>query len=131
MVVTRHVFESDAFPPVPGEDTETNPGIYGRALAAWLAEALGAAGYVVEWVVAEDFGWVVELAHPGCTLYAAVASTDTSARRWHAFAFAELGLLARLRRSSAAAPAVSKLMTDLKRLLEASSVVRSLREEPT
>lgn len=66
---TRYVFESDAFPPVPGEDDETNPGIYGRALAAWLADALGLA--------------------------------------------------------------ISQLMSDLKRVLEESADVKSLREEPT
>jgi hypothetical protein len=33
-------FESSAFPVIPGEDDETNPGIYGKALAQWLAEQL-------------------------------------------------------------------------------------------
>lgn len=128
---TRYVFESDAFPPVPGEDAETNPGLYGRALAAWLAEALGPAGHVVERIVAEDFGRVLVLAHPGCRLHVAVASTDETGRVWQVFAFAELGLVARLRRSSADASAVSRLMTDLKRVLEESADVKSLREEPT
>jgi hypothetical protein len=128
---TRYLFESDAFPPVPGEDDETNPGICGRALAAWLADALGLAGYVVERIVAEDFGRVLVLAHPGCRLHVAVASTDESGRAWQVFAFAEYGLLARLRRSSGDASAISQLMSDLKRVLEESADVKSLREAPT
>lgn len=128
---TRYVFESDAFPPVPGEDDETNPGLYGRALAAWLAAALGSTGYLVERIVAEDFGRVLVVAHPGCRLHVAVASTDETGREWQVFAFAEHGLLARLRRSSVGASAVSRLMSDLKRVLEESADVKSLREEPT
>jgi hypothetical protein len=68
---------------------------------------------------------------PGCRLHVAVASTDETGRVWQVFAFAELGLVARLRRSSADASAVSRLMTDLKRVLEESADVKSLREEPT
>ena len=40
-------FESSAFLVAPGEDEETNPGIYGKALAQWLAEQLRAAGFSV------------------------------------------------------------------------------------
>ena len=36
-------FESSAFAVMPGEDEETNPGIYGKALAQWLADRLRAA----------------------------------------------------------------------------------------
>lgn len=37
-------FESSAFPVTPGEDEETNPGIYGRELASWISEQLRAVG---------------------------------------------------------------------------------------
>ena len=37
-------FESSAFTVIPGEDESTNPGIYGKALAEWLADQLRAAG---------------------------------------------------------------------------------------
>ena len=37
-------FESSAFAVIPGEDHETNPGIYGKALAQWLAGEPRAAG---------------------------------------------------------------------------------------
>jgi hypothetical protein len=53
------VFRSSYFPVEPGEDKETNPGIYGKALAAWVAEKLQARGVPVGDVIAEDFGRVV------------------------------------------------------------------------
>jgi hypothetical protein len=39
------VFESSAFAIVPGEDEETNPGLYGKSLATWLAGELRSAGF--------------------------------------------------------------------------------------
>ena len=52
-------FESSVFAVVPGEDTETNPGIYGKALAQWLADQLREAGVRAGAVIAEDFGWCI------------------------------------------------------------------------
>ena len=34
-------FQTNFFKPVPGEEEETNPGRYGKALAQWLAECQG------------------------------------------------------------------------------------------
>jgi hypothetical protein len=47
-------FESSAFAVIPGEDEQTNPGIYGKALAEWLAVQLRAAEFSPGAVVAED-----------------------------------------------------------------------------
>jgi hypothetical protein len=52
-------FESPAFAVAPGEDEETNPGIFGKALAQWLAGQLRDAGFATGEVIAEDFGWCV------------------------------------------------------------------------
>src|SRR2546426_8514214 len=68
-------FESSAFPVIPGEDEETNPGIYGKALAQWLAEHLRAAGFPTGNVIAEDFGWCVPVESQPHSLYVACAST--------------------------------------------------------
>jgi hypothetical protein len=123
------IFESSAFPPVPGEDDETNPGLYGRALSEWLAERLGPFGHEVKRLVAEDFGRLIELAHPGCKLYVAVSSTDDSATEWRIFAFSEFGLLARLKGSPGGTEAVAKVMATVKSILAQNSDIRSLREE--
>lgn len=123
------IFESSAFPPVPGEDEETNPGIFGRGLSEWLAEELRSAGYEVKRLVAEDFGRLIEVAQPGCKLYVAASSTDDTATEWRVFAFSEFGFLARLRGAPSGAEAVSTLMAALRGILSASSKIRALREE--
>jgi hypothetical protein len=68
-------FESSAFPVIPGEDEETNPRIYGKALARWLAEQLRAAGFCPGEVIAEDFGWCVPVNSEPHSLHVACAST--------------------------------------------------------
>lgn len=127
---THLIFESSAFQPFPGEDDETNPGIYGRALSEWLAERLRSLGHEIRRVVPEDFGRLIELAHPDCKLYVAVSSTDHTANEWRVFAFVEFGFLAKLKGSLGGGEAVAKVMTDLERVLAQHSEVHSLREEP-
>jgi len=126
---THLIFESSAFPLVPGEDEETNPGIFGRALSEWLADKLRGAGYEVKSLVAEDFGRLVEVAQPGCKLYVAVSSTDETAAEWRVFAFSEFGFLAKLKGSPGGQEVVSKLMSALKEILSGSAEIRALREE--
>lgn len=46
--------ETSFFEIEPGEDQETNPGVYGRAFAHWLADRLRSRGEPVEQVLAED-----------------------------------------------------------------------------
>jgi hypothetical protein len=58
-----------------------------------------------------------------------VSSTDDSATEWRVFAFAEVGLLAKLKGSKAGAEAVSMLMTTLESILGASTEIRALRQE--
>jgi len=123
------IFESSAFPPAPGEDEETNPGIFGRGLSEWLAEQLRGAGYEVKRLVAEDFGRLIEVAQLGCKLYVAASSTDDTATEWRVFAFSEFGFFAKLRGAPRGAEAVSKLMGALKGILSTSSQIRALREE--
>src|SRR5262245_13931968 len=125
----QFIFESSAFPPSPGEDDETNPGIFGRGLSEWLAEQLRGAGYEVKRLVAEGFGRLLEVAQPGCKLYVAASSTDETATEWRVFAFAEFGFFAKLKGASSGVEAVSKLMATLKGILSASSKIRALREE--
>ena len=78
-------FESSAFPVTPGEDEETNPGIYGRALAQWLAEQLRAAGFDAGAVISEDFGWCVPVAATTHSLYVVCASLEAAPNRWRVF----------------------------------------------
>lgn len=51
-------FKSEKFEIEKGEDEETNPYYYGKALANWLCQKFSDLGYDSE-VVPEDWGWCV------------------------------------------------------------------------
>jgi hypothetical protein len=123
-------FESSAFAVTPGEDEETNPGIYGKALAQWLAEQLRPAGFPTGTVIAEDFGWVVPVESKPHSLYVACASGETP-DQWRVFAFAEGGVMARLLGKDKSAESLTSLFAAVRRCLESEPRVRGLREEAT
>ena len=79
-------FESSAFSVEPGEDEATNPGVYGRALAEWLAEQLRGAGVRAGKVVPEDFGWLVPIEGESPALFVACANADGARDRWRVYA---------------------------------------------
>jgi hypothetical protein len=85
-------FTSSQFPVEPNEDEDTNPGIYGRALACWLAEQLAARGVATKEVVAEDWGLCVVTQTRPVRVNIAVANVEGSSTRWQMFAFVERGL---------------------------------------
>jgi hypothetical protein len=113
-------FESSAFAVAPGEDEETNPGIYGKALASWLAEQLRSAGFSTGDVIAEDFGWYVPVASEPRSLYVACASTGERPDQWHVFGFAEGGVMARLLGKDRRAESLAALYGALRRCLESA-----------
>lgn len=121
-------FESSAFPVSPGEDAQTNPGIYGKALAEWLADRLRAAGLPAGNVIAEDFGWCVLVESKHHSLYVACASAETP-DQWRVFAFAEGGVMARLMGKDKSAEPLASLFAAVRRCLESDPRVRGLREE--
>ena len=123
-------FESSDFAVIAGEDEATNPGIYGKALAEWLADQLRAAGLPAGSVIAEDFGWCVPVAAPPHKLYVACASTEEAPNEWRVFAFAEGGLAARLLGKDNRAASLASLFTAVRTCLESHPNVRGLREEP-
>lgn len=121
-------FESSAFAVAPGEDEETNPGIYGKALAQWLAEKLRRAGFPIGEVIAEDFAWCVPVDSRPHALYVACASGDRP-DRWRVFAFAEGGVMARLLGRDRSAEALASLFTAVRSCLESEPRIHGLRED--
>lgn len=123
-------FESSAFAIAPGEDTETNPGIHGRALAQWLAEKLRGAGIRTGAVIAEDFGWCIPVESKPHSLYVACASASWKRGQWRVFAFAEGGVMARLLGRDKSAESLKSLFVAIRRCLESAPDIRGLREDP-
>jgi hypothetical protein len=124
-------FESSAFPIIPGEDEETNPGVYGKALAQWLSEQLRVAGVPAGEVIPEDFGWCVSVDSKPHALYVACASTGEIPDQWRVFAFAEGGLMARILGKDNSAPSLESLFKVVRHCLESVATVRSIREDTT
>jgi hypothetical protein len=121
-------FRSSAFEAIPGEDEETNPGIFGKALAQWLAGQLGARGFTTGQVFAEDFGWCVPIESLAQPVYVACSSGESS-DAWQVFTFAEPGLLTRLLGRDESQRSLTGVFDALKDCLTATVDVRELREE--
>lgn len=111
-------FTSKFFQIEPGEDEETNPGIYGRHLATWLLDQLRARKIAAQDVFAEDFGWCVTVKTQPLNLYLACSSFDGDSVRWRVFAFAERGPLQWLRRSGDPEMEVKQLQKHLEAMIQ-------------
>jgi hypothetical protein len=122
-------FESSVFAITPGEDEATNPGIYGKALAEWLAGERRAAGFVAGEVIAEDFGWCVPVESRPHSFYVACASAAEQSDRWRVFAFAEGGVMARVLGRDTRAELLATLFAAVRRCLESVPTIRGIREE--
>ena len=122
-------FESPAFAVVPGEDEETNPGIFGKALAQWMAEQLAILGFSVGEVIAEDFGWCVPVAAKSARLYVVCANAEERVNHWRVFVFAESGVLTRLFGKDTSADALASLFAAVKQTLQSAPIIQDLREE--
>lgn len=110
-------FTSDFFTPIAGEEDETNPGRYGKALAQWLAAQLKERGVSVEGIIPEDFGWVVMLSRKPFMLWLGCGNTDGSTTEWTVFPVAELSPLQRLFKRVDPAPEIKRLSFHLAELI--------------
>jgi hypothetical protein len=130
MQSSRQIYvRSSRFAIEPGEDEQTNPGIYGRALSRWLAEQLPGLGWRVKGCIAEDFGRLVEVDHPKFRLFVACANGHEGDDSWQAFTFVEgggvFGALAKTEKRQLA----DRLLRDVERALQADPETQALRAD--
>ena len=133
-------FESNAFPVTPGEDEQTNPGIFGRALAEWVRDRLRERGLPAGDIIPEDFGWCVPVALPPHAVYVACANeggpegpqprTETRFLGWQLFVFVEGGLMQRLFGKDTRREAMIRVSEAVRQALASSPDIRNLTEEP-
>ena len=110
------MFQSSRFEVVADEDKLTNPGIYGRRLAEWMANELPTHGYrALGEVIPEDFAWCVPVASEDSELYVACTSAEQG---WQAYVVADCGLLERLAGRDPRATVVAELYTVVRSILE-------------
>ncbi|WP_088887011.1 hypothetical protein [Diaphorobacter nitroreducens] len=110
-------FTTDFFKPIAGEEEETNPGRYGKALAQWLAQQLKERGVSAEGVIPEDFGWVVMVSRKPFLLWLGCGNTDGSTTEWSVFPVAEMSALQRIFKRTNPAPEIEKLKAHLSALV--------------
>lgn len=110
-------FTADFFKPIAGEEEETNPGRFGKALAHWLAVQLKERGVSVEGVIPEDFGWVVMVSRKPFLLWLGCGNTDGSTIEWSVFTAAEMKALQRIFKRADPAPEIEKLNGHLSALV--------------
>jgi hypothetical protein len=121
-------FSSTAFAVTPGEDAETNPGIYGKALAQWLSKQLGARGIAAGEAFPEDFGWCVGVKSGDRGVHVVCSSGETD-DTWRVFCFVERGFFERLRGRPDATEALEHVFDVVKDCLSAAPEVREVVEE--
>lgn len=110
------MFESSRFEIQQDEDELTNPGIFGRRLAEWMAHELPTQGYrALGEVIPEDFAWCVPVAAEDCELYVACANAQNG---WQTYVFADCGLMERLAGRDPRATAVAGLYSAVRTILE-------------
>lgn len=73
---TQLEFRSQAFPPLPGEEQQINPGRYGRRLVDFIAAELPRFGFEVQSIGNEDWGWMVELKNEAFPLWIGCGNLD-------------------------------------------------------
>jgi hypothetical protein len=122
-------FESTAFAIRPGEDERTNPGLYGEALASWLAEQLRGRDLDAGELFAEDFGWTVPVAVGPKGVHVVCANEDERTDRWQVFCFVERGFMDALLGRKDDTDALSTVFTVVKDCLSNAPEVRGLTED--
>ncbi len=126
-------FRSPLFEIELGEDAETNPLCYGRALANWLVASLHDEGIKVDDVFPEDWGWCVMVKRSPYLLWVGCGSVHDDAKQpvdgslptgeevvWTCIVVAEVPLLKRLFRAPNTEAEVDELYLRIKRIVTAA-----------
>jgi len=124
-------FASSLFDIEPGEDLETNPGMYGRQLSNWLRDQLEGAGYEDCDSFGEDWGWCVTCRLGdtpllvGCGVFADASVYDESKPHpdaddllWYVFPTENLSWRGRRKGVPDGETGLARLHDDLERILD-------------
>lgn len=125
---THVEFRSDRFPAYPGEETEVNPGIWGKRLAEFLSSGLKDYGIATGEPFAEDWGWVIPIQNESFPLWIGCANYQDCEDGYLCFVephtpFVRRGLFKKIATESI----VSEVTAALDSLLVADPSVRDIR----
>jgi hypothetical protein len=122
------LFNSSLVHRVPGEDAATNPGIFGKSFAAWIADSLEAIEYQVDKVIAEDFAWCVPVRLNNRKVFVACASETDPSGGWRVFVFSEPRSISQFFSKDVGTNEVAEIFGKVKEMLLRSGLARDLRE---
>lgn len=135
-------FISDRFEVEPGEDLETNPGMFGKQLSHWLRDKLDELGYEDPDAFGEDWGWAVTCRSGpyrlmvGCGVFADASVYDSTRSEpdagdllWYVFPVVTLPFRERIKGELTIGPVLAKLEQQLQETLDAESDIE-LVDEP-
>lgn len=119
-------FSSTAFPIAPDEDAETGPGIFGEALAVFLAKALAARGWDARECYPDEVGWLVPVAVGSYHMYIACVNLTPVGDRWQVFVYVDTGVFGGMRGDAARATELARLHHAVLGVLADADDVRDL-----
>lgn len=118
-----------------GEDSETSPGRYGKAVANWLASELQGHGYTPS-ESAEDWGWRIDCTSEPCPIWVGCGNVDeennerpnTDSVVWHLFVEADVPFFKKLFGKLDPTPELEKLCNTVKSILSAADHIMEVEE---
>ncbi len=139
MELERIFFKTDLFDVEEGEDSESNPEIYGKQFAAWLKLQLSNIGYDAEDIIPEDWGWCVMCERKEGRLWVGCASyiegeveeghlSDKQDIIWHCFATFEQSIVKRLFSNNEGKTKLDKLKKELKAIIHEEKSFQIVQE---
>lgn len=123
---TNVEFQSLAFPAV-GEDAGVNPGRYGKSLADFLSASLPRHGFAVKAVIAEDWGWRIDLRDEDFPLWIGCGNYDDFENGFLCFIEPSRPFVRHWLKRIETSSAIERLATALENILVSSGKVTRLR----
>jgi hypothetical protein len=119
-------FTSTLFKPIPGEDEKTNPGIYGQALAEWIAHKLKDNGYKIKAIITEDWGWLVMIEGYPFSLWVGCNNIENTTNTWRCFTETERNIIQRLFKKVDPTPVVNTLNEMLEKIINSEPSISNV-----
>lgn len=123
---TQVAFRSSKFPPYQGEEEQINPGLWGKRLAEYLVQKLGAKGIETEEMVAEDWGWYIPVQNEGFRLALCCGHQDGDADEFLCFTDPSTPIVKRFFKKIDATPQLTRLIEALEQILSSDPDIRDI-----
>ena len=125
-MLSKVKFKSEAFKIKPGEDEETNPGIYGIELANWVKDTLPKYGVATKEVLPEDFAWLVTIQSKDFRPWIGCSNIEDQENTWLCIVTIEGGFLKKLFGQANADEELSRIDLCFREMLTKESIISDI-----